>query len=189
MVFSHPLLIKRKGHSLPGINESSDLRSTDSSSSIGQGGNSGFSSGDSTHVTPGISEFLKLMVPVEHFGRGLHVTPGISEFLKSMLPVEQGGNSGFSSGVSIHVTPGISEFLMLMVPVEHFGSTGGRGIHVTPGISEFLKSMVLVEHFGRGLHVKPGIKPVFLPSFKFSIGHGGKTTFRIKRMRHCKLQF
>ena len=87
------------------------------------------------------------------------------------------------------MTPGISEFLMLMVPVEHFGSTGGRGIHVTPGISEFLKSMVLVEHFGKGLHVKPGIKPVFLPSFKFSIGHGGKTTFRIKRMRHCKLQF
>ena len=135
MVFSYTL-IKRKGHSLPGINESSDLRSTDSSSSIGQGGNSGFSSGDSTHVTPGISEFL-----------------------------------------------------MLMVPVEHFGSTGGRGIHVTPGISEFLKSMVLVEHFGRGLHVKPGIKPVFPTSIESSIGHGGKTTFRKKRMRHYNLKF
>ena len=159
MVFSHPL-IKRKGHSLPGINESSDLRSTDSSLSIGQGGNSGFSSGDSTHVTPGISEFLnrkpvKLMVPVEHFGRGIHVTPGISEVLK------------------------------LMLPVEHFG----RGLHVTPGISEFLKSMVPVEQFGRGLHVKPGIKPVFLTSIESSIGHGGKATFRIERMCHYKLQF
>ena len=108
MVFSHPL-IKIKGHSIPGINKTSDLRSTDSSSSIGQGGNSGFSSGDSIHVTPGISEFLKSMVPV--------------------------------------------------------------------------------EHFGRGLHVKPGIKPMFLTSIKSSIGHGGKATFRIKRMRHCKLQF
>ena len=132
MVFSHPL-IKRKGHSLPGINETSDLRSTDSSSSIGHDGNSGFSSGDSIHVIPGISEFLKLMVPSSSIG--------------------QGGNS-------IHVIPGISEFLMSMVPVEHFGR-----VHVTPGISELLISI------------------------KSSIGHGGKATFRIKRMCHCKLQF
>ena len=115
MVFSHPL-IKRKGHSLPGINETSDLRSTDSSSSIGHDGNSGFSSGDSIHVMPGISEFLKLMVPSSSLG--------------------QGGNLGFSSGDSIHVIPGISEFLMSMVPVEHFGR-----VHVTPGISELLISI------------------------------------------------
>ena len=165
MVFSHPL-IKRKGHSLPGINETSDLRSTDSSSSIGHDGNSGFSSGDSIHVIPGISEFLKLMVPSSSIGQGgnsIHVIPGISEFLKLMVPsswLGQGGNLGFSSGDSIHVIPGISEFLMSMVPVEHFGR-----VHVTPGISELLISI------------------------KSSIGHGGKATFRIKRMCHCKLQF
>ena len=103
------LILNALGHSLPGINETPDLRSTDSSSSIGQGGNLGFSSGDSSiHVIPGISEFLKLMIPVEHFGRSLHVTPGISELLISI---------------------------------------------------------------------------------KSSIGHGGKATFRIKRMCHYKLQF
>ena len=97
---------------LPGINETTDLRSTDSSSSIGHGGNSGFSSGDSRHVTPGINLIFKSMAP----------------------------------------------------------------------------SMVPVEHFGRSLHVKPGIKPVFLTLIK-STGHGGKTApFRIKRMRHYKLQ-
>ena len=48
--------------------------------------------------------------------------------------------------------------------------------------------MVPVEQFGRGLHVKPGIKPVFLTSIESSIGHGGKATFSAKRMRHFKFQ-
>ena len=107
LVFSHPL-IKRKGHFLPGINETPDLRSTDSSSSIGQGGNS--VSGDPIHVTPGI------------------------KLLLSIVPVEPG-------------------------------------------------------HFGRSLHVKPGIKPVFLTSIKSSIEHGGKATFPMKKMHHYMLKF
>ena len=82
--------------------------------------------------------------------------------------------------------PGISEFLKLMVPSSSIGQ-GGNSIHVIPGISEFLMSMVPVEHFGR-VHVTPGISELLI-SIKSSIGHGGKATFRIKRMCHYKLQF